>query len=79
MNQTTAHPDTSMLRLARWLSHYALKRRHYGVEHPHFYDRDMRRLFSDGPDHARNIKAARFVARVRKDVRRTVSQWTGEY
>ena len=60
-------------------AHYDRKRRHYGVEHPHFYDRDLRRLFSDKPEHAANIKAARFIARVRKDVRRMVSEWTGEY
>jgi hypothetical protein len=60
-------------------AHYERKRRHYGVEHPHFYDRDLRRLFSDKPDFAGNIKAARFIARVRKDVRRMVSEWTGEY
>jgi hypothetical protein len=60
-------------------AHYARKRRHYGVEHPHFYDRDLRKLFSDAPEHAKNIKAARFIARVRKDVRRMVSEWTGEY
>jgi hypothetical protein len=60
-------------------AHYDRKRRHYGVEHPHFYDRDLRRLFSDHPEHAANIKAARFIARVRKDVRRMVSEWTGEY
>ena len=60
-------------------AHYERKRRHYGVEHPHFYDRDLRRLFSDRPEHAGNMKAARFIARVRKDVRRMVAAWTGEY
>jgi hypothetical protein len=60
-------------------AHYARKRRHYGVEHPHFYDRDLRRLFSDAPEYIANLKAARFIARVRKDVRRMVSEWTGEY
>jgi hypothetical protein len=60
-------------------SHYARKRRRYGVEHPHFYDRDLRKLFSDDPSHARNVKAARFIARVRRDVRRMVAEWTGEY
>ena len=30
-------------------AHYERKRRHYGVEHPHFYDRDLRKLFSDAP------------------------------
>ena len=28
-------------------SHYERKRRHYGLLHPDFYDRDLRRLFSD--------------------------------
>ena len=60
-------------------AHYERKRRHYGVEHPHFYDRDLRRLFSAAPEFSGNIKAARFIARVRKDVRRMVSAWTGEY
>src|SRR5687767_12873027 len=48
-------------------AHYARKHRHYGVEHPHFYDRDLRKLFSDRPEHAGNMKAARFIARVRKE------------
>ena len=43
-------------------AHYARKRRHYGVEHPHFYDRDLRRLFSDKPEFAGNMKAARWLA-----------------
>jgi len=60
-------------------AHYERKRRHYGVEHPHFYDRDLRKLFSDRPEHAKNMKAARFIASVRRDVRRMVASWTGEY
>ena len=59
--------------------HYERKRRHYGLLHPDFYDRDLRRLFSDRPEYAGNMKAARFIARVRKDVRRMVAGWTGEY
>jgi Putative zinc-binding metallo-peptidase len=60
-------------------SHYARKRRHYGVEHPHFYDRDLRRLFSDAPEYAGNMKAARFIARLRREIRRMVAANTGEY
>ena len=33
-------------------AHYERKRRHYGVDHPDFYDRDLRKLFSDAPEHA---------------------------
>jgi hypothetical protein len=59
--------------------HYERKRRHYGLLNPDFYDRDLRRLFSDRPEHASNMKAARFIARARRDVRRMVAGWTGEY
>jgi hypothetical protein len=51
---------------------------HYGVEHPHFYDRDLRKLFSDTPGARRNMKAARFIARVRGRPPHGRG-WTGEY
>src|SRR3954466_12138312 len=60
-------------------AHYERKRRHYGLLHPDFYDRDLRRLFSADPVYQANMKAARFIARVRKDIRRMVASWTGEY
>jgi hypothetical protein len=59
--------------------HYRRKRRHHGVDHPSFYDRDLRKLFSEAPEYKGNPAAARFVRRIRRDVRRTVARWTGEY
>jgi hypothetical protein len=59
--------------------HYRTKRRHYGVDHPNFYDRDLRRIFSDGPEFASNITAGQFIARIRRPVRRVVAGWTGIY
>ena len=59
--------------------HYRNKRRHYGVDHPNFYDRDLRRIFSDAPEHASNITAAQFIGRIRRPVRRVVASWTGIY
>jgi len=59
--------------------HYEAKRARYGVDYPNLYDRDLRRLFSDAPADKGNIPAARFLARIRKEVRRTVARWTGEY
>jgi hypothetical protein len=59
--------------------HYRNKRRHYGVDYPNFYDRDLRRLFSDAPEHANNLTAAQFIARIRRPVRRAVASWTGIY
>ena len=49
------------------------------MDHPNFYDRDLRRIFSDEPEHAGNPTAAQFIARVRRPVRRVVAGWTGIY
>lgn len=59
--------------------HYRRKRRHYGVDYPNFYDRDLRRLFSDAPEAGGNMTAAQFISRIRRQVRRAVSSWTGIY
>jgi len=59
--------------------HYRTKRRHYGVDYPNFYDRDLRRLFSDAPEYGDNITAAQFIGRFRRQVRRVVATWTGIY
>jgi hypothetical protein len=59
--------------------HYRKKRRHYGVDYPDFYDRDLRRLFSDAPEFAENMPASQFIARIRKSTRQLVASWTGIY
>ena len=59
--------------------HYRRKRRYYGVDYPNFYDRDLRRLFTDSPQANGNMTAARFITRVRRPVRKIVSSWTGIY
>jgi hypothetical protein len=59
--------------------HYRTKRRHYGVDYPNFYDRDLRRLFSDASDFESNITAAQFIGRIRRQTRRVVAEWTGIY
>jgi hypothetical protein len=59
-------------------THYRRKRAKYGVDYPNFYDRDLRRLFSDRPEHESHITAAVFLSRIRKEVRRRVARFTGE-
>lgn len=67
-----------LLKLRKTLrQHYRTKRKHYGVDYPNFYDRDLRRLFSDAPEFATNITAAQFISRNRRPVRRVVANWTG--
>jgi hypothetical protein len=59
--------------------HYAEKRQRYGIGYPSVYDRDLRRLFSDAPEHRANPAAAQFIRRIRKEARARVAHWTGEY
>jgi hypothetical protein len=60
--------------------HYAEKRQRYGLDATEkFYDVDLRRLFSDAPEFSRSGSAARFLNRIRKDVRRLVAERTGAY
>lgn len=59
--------------------HYRKKREHYGLDHPDFYDSDLYNLFANGPDFAKNLSAARFVRRIRKEVRSTVASFTDSY
>ncbi len=59
--------------------HYDEKRSRYGSEFPDVYDRELRRLFSDAPEHAHRPSAASFLRRIGPDLRRTVAHWTGQY
>src|SRR5690606_17106040 len=59
--------------------HYQQKRERYGLNYPNFYDRDLRRLFSGDPDQTSLPSAANFIRKFRKEVRRKVAEWTGEY
>jgi hypothetical protein len=76
---TAARPDELSTLTITLRAHYQKKRAHYGVDHPNFYDRDLRRLFSDDPAHADKPTAAQFVSRVRREVRQRVGRWTGVY
>jgi putative zinc-binding metallo-peptidase len=59
--------------------HYQKKREHYGLTHPDFYESDLRNLFSDSPAYAGNVPAARFVRKIRGEVRATVASFTDSY
>jgi hypothetical protein len=59
--------------------HYRKKREHYGLDHPDFYESDLRNMFSNAPEYAKHVSAARFVRRIRKEVRGTVASFTDSY
>jgi hypothetical protein len=59
--------------------YYEAKQARYGSRTPDFYDRDLRRLFSDDPSCRRHSTAAAFLRANKAELRRVVSHWTGEY
>jgi len=59
--------------------HYERKRHHYGIARSSSYDPDLKRLFSDALIYADKMSAAGFLNRFRREVRRKVASWTGEY
>jgi putative zinc-binding metallo-peptidase len=59
--------------------HYRNKREHYGLDHPDFYESDLFNLFSAAPQYAKHMPAARFVRKIRKEVRSTVASFTDSY
>ncbi len=77
---TTKRQVDPISRLRKTLGeHYRKKREHYGVDHPDFYESDLRNLFSDSPEYAKNPTAASFVRRIRKEARATVASFTDTY
>ncbi len=58
--------------------HYRRKQQTYGTEYPDFYDRDLRRLFTERPGPKRRESAAAFIRRVQPEVIRLVSPLTGQ-
>jgi len=59
--------------------HYSRKREHHATHAPDLYDRHLTRLFSRNPADRGAPRASRFLARNRREIRKLVSRWTGEY
>jgi len=59
--------------------HYEERRKLYQIDYPDTYDRDLRRIFSDLPEHRHAPAASTFLRKNRRKIRRMVARWTGEY
>jgi hypothetical protein len=70
----TVDPIARLRRKLR--THYRVKRERYALDKSGVYDRDLRRLFSDAPEHAHAPSAVAFLSRIRRDTRRLVRSWT---
>jgi hypothetical protein len=78
-NRSRACPD-ALARMRKTLrEHYRDKRERYSVGFSEGYDRDLIRLFSDSPAHRHQPTAASFLRRHRREIRESVSRWTGEH
>lgn len=67
-------------RLNRTLAEYYQKKQaRYAVDAPRTYDSELRRIFCEDPKHRRAPPASAFIRRNRAELRRLVSQWTGEH
>ncbi|MEY4668517.1 MAG: hypothetical protein RL518_1216 [Pseudomonadota bacterium] len=76
-NRKILDPHTKFTKTLR--EHYVKRKAKYGKEHPSFYDKDLRILFSSDPQFAKNPTAAALIKRRRRMIRATVSRWTGAY
>ncbi|MEX2212510.1 MAG: putative zinc-binding metallopeptidase [Phycisphaeraceae bacterium] len=59
--------------------HYRKKQQDYETDWPDFYDRDLRRIFSEEERFVDNETAAAFLRRSRSEIRDTVADWTGAH
>jgi len=57
--------------------HYQRRRRQLSDEWPEFFDRELRRVFSESTRFARRETAAAFLRRMRPSIREVVAEWTG--
>lgn len=58
--------------------YYQQRKEDMSTERPGFYDRDLRRLFSDDAIHSSRPAAHQFLSDIRPEARMMVSRWTGE-
>lgn len=59
--------------------HYQAKLDHYSINTDTRYDRDLQRIFSDDPRHAKAMAASSFIRSNRAQIRQAASRWTGGY
>lgn len=56
--------------------YYRSKRKRYSLEYPSYYDRDLRRIFSDDPRYQSRPSAPTFLRNHRREIRNIVSRGT---
>ena len=77
LNESRRKVETLARTTTTLREHYRLKRAHYAFEWPAGYDRDLRRIFSNDPQHESNPSATSLLRRIRGEVRQAVAEGTG--
>jgi hypothetical protein len=75
--RTVLEPATRNFMTLR--QYYSAKGSKGEIGFPRYYDRDLRKLFSDKPRHRDHEAASAFIRRVRGEVLEVVTPWVGEY
>jgi len=73
------HVDSLAKTTTTLREHYEEKRQRYGLDHPDFYDGDLRRLFANSNNGSNLPSASAFLRKMRPELRTVVRRWTGEY
>jgi len=59
--------------------YFRRKRIRYGPDDRSIWDRDLQRLFTDDPERGGDRRAGTFLRTRRRELRRLVARWTGQY
>ncbi len=60
-------------------AYYDEKQKLYGKDRPELLDHDLRRLFSDSPEHRKHELASRYLRRTRGALSAVICNWTAEH
>jgi hypothetical protein len=76
-NRREAEPLRSLKITLR--EYYENKRKLYGKDSPEFFDRDLKRLFSDAAEHQGSERASHYIRRAEDALIEIVGRWTSEH
>ena len=76
-NDSRRKVETLAKNMTTLREHYRRKRAHYAFEWPASYDRDLRRIFSNDPQHEYSPSATSLLRQIRGELRQAVAEGTG--
>jgi hypothetical protein len=78
-NRNDKTPDEINKSAKTLAEYYGALKESYSFGAPHFFDRELMRVFSKNEEHKFNPRADRFLRQERVELRARISKWTGHY